>query len=104
MSASQNFKRFLFAGTRERVTDLVEATIGRNTDELFLFAVTRERVTDSSTSARSTRVFPSFYSLLRESGSLTFLALCFRARSQPQRFYSLLRESGSLTPAVETGR
>ena len=85
---------------------------------LFLFAVTRERVTD----ARPSRTRPTarrFYSLLRESGSLTsptpsgpgsmswFLFAVTRERvtdnirefqnGNRKCFYSLLRESGSLT-------
>ena len=86
---------------------------------MFLFAVTRERVTDRS-SPVSTLCLRSFYSLLRESGSLTgaigpihaggfgFYSLlresesliprrCRRQGGGGNRFYSLLRESGSLT-------
>ena len=59
---------FLFAVTRERVTDSARRRCAAEVGE-FLFAVTRERVTDLRPSTR--RNLESFYSLLRESGSLT---------------------------------
>ena len=60
---------------------------------MFLFAVTRERVTDIGV-LQMLRFEGGFYSLLRESGSLT----CPRMRSMGRSgFYSLLREGGSLT-------
>ena len=58
---------FLFAVTRERVTDKYLEALKEIAK--FLFAVTRERVTDTPGSQAAAPA--GFYSLLRESGSLT---------------------------------
>ena len=85
---------FLFAVTRERVTDInIGADLGLDT--VFLFAVTRERVTDCAPAACRGAAEHRFYSLLRESGSLTPPPA--RRVKSVKSFYSLLRESGSLT-------
>ena len=109
---------FLFAVTRERVTDVPSAlprrdprsrfySLLRESGSLtsrrdayggsrFLFAVTRERVTDVAAYAGLASPPLRFYSLLRESGSLTKEASSPKA-DPVESFYSLLRESGSLT-------
>ena len=60
---------FLFAVTRERVSD-PKTHNEKPANQTFLFAVTRERVSDSTSSVRRAPS-SSFYSLLRESGSVT---------------------------------
>ena len=88
----------------------------------FLFALTRDRVTDAAAGVAQTIL--GFYSLLREIGSLTgtieeviyaieFLFALTRDRvtdsragsaRRPTCFYSLLREIGSLTSCSKTPR
>ena len=70
-------KLFLFAVTRERVTDTTNQKMISTAGVRFLFAVTRERVTDRPARRRRPGTAMCFYSLLRESGSLTVWLVAF---------------------------